>query len=134
MKHKKWIKKNQWFIDAIANEEKVRFWNDDPDNTSDSVPWSISVCGQCGGTLYRSRSGLFFKHASPIPKTERRYRDPVEIMQWLVNHGYRADDEGAWVKEYDIYIFLPNMWKHCGNREGDNRYKWHPEWIKEVEV
>lgn len=32
MNRKKWIEDNQWFIDAIANGEKVRFWNDDPED------------------------------------------------------------------------------------------------------
>lgn len=71
------------------------------------------------------------------PKIERRYLNPVEMMQWLADHGYEYCGQGTWRlgdRSRLCVVFEGDMWKYCGLPVGGNTFMWRPEWIKEVEV
>jgi len=67
----------------------------------------------------------------PIPRYEERIIDPVRMMQWLVDHGYKPTTY-AWLKGSEI-AFNHEMWELCGKTK---RGEWtlHPEWIEKVEI
>lgn len=135
MTPKEWMKKNEWYIDAIRNQETVLL-------SDDGVTWmEWAPIGFNAHPAARSRylsPGGMFMYAKPKPKTERRYLTPVKMMQWLVDHGYYPNSKGCWISTNgESLTFTPEMWKYCGSRVEPHDaldWIWRPEWIEEVEV
>lgn len=69
------------------------------------------------------------------PRYEERILDPVRMMQWLVEHGWKVNDRGNWFLPSGLSIyFTPKMWEYCGAKKPDLAYVWLNEWIDKVEV
>ena len=80
------------------------------------------------------RNSLFSCFSSSPSKvskyTPKQYvKDPVTIMKWLVDNGYKIDRYGDWCKVGEV-SFITSMWKYCG-KEKPNTYTWNPDWIEE---
>ena len=68
----------------------------------------------------------------PISKTETRVKKASEIMKWLEKRA-EIDDDGDWTIPYRHTAFTRSMWKYCGKKPSSH-WKWHPEWLEEVEI
>lgn len=131
------MEENAWFIELIREGGECLMWlydrgKDYPDRR-EATGFNIEE-----GVFYYLHEDVAYPHADSI-KTERRYLGRVEQMQWLVDHGYDADEDGTFFGDTGSEpYFIPEMWRNCGRIVGhgfnESRYLYHPEWIKEVEV
>jgi len=132
MDRKQWLEDNKWFLDAIANETPVLFFDSENGEKEKMIPIGFSL-EHSADLNFEAENREYFMYAKPIPTTDRRYKGPVEIMQWLVDHGYAVSHHGHWFKPGNIN-FLHTMWQYCGTPVWTNNCNWHPEWIEEVEI
>lgn len=61
----------------------------------------------------------------------KKVKDPVALMQQLVDDGYSVDEDGDWDKGTGVG-FLASMWQTC-SEEPDPRYGYLPQWLEEAE-
>ncbi len=73
-----------------------------------------------------------YRKAEPLPKTETRVKQPVALMQALIDAGYEVDVDGHWAKD-DHRSFFPDRWFYCGEKP-NTLWHWLPEWLEEVEI
>ena len=81
---------------------------------------------------YVQTNGTSWRYAEPLPATETRVKNPVEIMRLLVDSLYEVDDTGYCWSNPGKITFLGDMWKYCGKTPAG--YSWEPEWLEEVEI
>jgi hypothetical protein len=66
----------------------------------------------------------------PIEPTYR-VKDPVSLMQALVDGGYKCDENGNWWCEKKP-LFFNSMFQYSGKLTTESPYSYLPKWLEEV--
>lgn len=98
----------------------------------------FTVTSYCAGLKYRYggfRNGLHdgYSDAEPVPKTKTRVLGPVQLMQALVERGYKVSADGCWSIKRSTCVILPSMWEYCGQTPCSS-CSWEPWMLEEVEL
>ena len=125
-----WIEDNKFVIDAIFEDKEVDLYNDFSCEWERRIPTGFDLFSR----VFFSGSNTY-KLARVVPKKQFHYLNAIDQMKWLINNGYKPDENGNWLSEYEI-PFVHQMWHFCGKPVVDveRDFAWHNEWLEEVEV
>lgn len=76
--------------------------------------------------------GQSYREIVREPETITVVKSAPEIIQYLIENGYEADEDGDWIAAGKI-LFLGSMFRYCG-KVPNNSFIWEPEWLEEVPV
>ena len=96
------------------------------------VKKEVWICRYKGSSdfPYLSETGVFWKHAEPIPLKTRRIMPPERAIPVLIAEGWRYDENGVLLGDPPI---IPQMFKEMGGPIDNSLAVWPPCIIEEVE-